>query len=248
MKQFLKNRWVFLLLALVALNILAAQLHGRADLTQEKRYSLSGGTRNLLRSLDDELLIRVFLKGDFPAGFRKLSNTTQEFVSLLKETNGTRIRYQFINPEEDAGDGKSWADSLTRAGISPINLTVQVKSGQENKLVFPVALLTYKGNTSVVDLYPTSKRMVSAEDLANAEAGMEYQVCKNHRPPAATRSVLPWRTPLAMANRWINSVYDLQQTISPITSLGLFNIKTQNYYSACHQCITDCKTDRSLFN
>src|SRR5512133_923901 len=100
------SRWIVLLVAIIALNFLAAQLHSRVDLTQEKRFSLSNGTKNLLRSLDDELLIRVFLKGDFPAGFRRLSNTTQEFVSLLKETNSKNIRYQFINPEEDAGNGK----------------------------------------------------------------------------------------------------------------------------------------------
>jgi hypothetical protein len=32
------------------------------------------------------------------------------------------------------GTGKTYADSLVAMGVSPINLTVQVKSGQENKL------------------------------------------------------------------------------------------------------------------
>jgi ABC-2 type transport system permease protein len=221
-----KNTWIVLLLAFVALNFLGAQFHSRADLTQEKRYSLSRGTRDVLRSLDDELLIRVFLKGDFPAGFRRLSNTTQEFVSLLKETNRSRIRYQFINPEEEAGNGITWADSLTHAGISPINLTVQVKSGQENKLVFPVALLTYKGQTEVVDLYPSSKRMVSAEDLANAEAGMEYGFLKN-----IDRLLHPERPSVAYAigngEPTDVSTYDLQQTVRGNYGLGLFNLKTQ---------------------
>ncbi|HUQ97377.1 MAG TPA: Gldg family protein, partial [Chitinophagaceae bacterium] len=92
MIKFFRNRWMPLLVALIVLNMLAAQFHARFDLTQEKRYSLSAGTKDLLHSLDDELVIRVFLKGDFPAGFRKLSNTAQEFVSVLKETNSRRIR------------------------------------------------------------------------------------------------------------------------------------------------------------
>ena len=228
MKNLKKKSWILLLIVLIAVNFLGAVFHSRADLTQEKRYSLSAGTKNLVRGLNDELLIRVFLKGDFPAGFRKLSNTTQEFVSLLKETNSAHVRYQFINPDDDAGDGKSWADSLTHTGISPINLTVQVKSGQENKLVFPVALLTYNGQTAVVDLYPTSKRVVSAEDLANAEAGMEYQFAKN-----ISRLLNPQRLSVAYAigngEPTDVSVYDLRQTVSSNYNFGMFNLKTQPF-------------------
>lgn len=221
-----KNQWLFFLIAFIALNVLAARFHSRFDLTQEKRFSLSNSTKTIVHSLDDELLIRVFLKGDFPAGFRKLSNTTQEFVSLLKETNSARIRYQFIAPEEDAGNGKTWADSLTSAGVSPINLTVQVKSGQENKLVFPVALLTYKGNTAVTDLYPSSKRVISPEDLATAEAGMEYGFLKN-----IDRLLHPEQPSVAYAvgngEPQDASVYDLRQIVSANYRFGLYDIKAQ---------------------
>jgi gliding-associated putative ABC transporter substrate-binding component GldG len=224
---FKRNSWILALIALIAINFIAAQVHPRLDLTEEKRYSLSSGTKDLLRSLDDDLTIRVFLKGDFPAGFRKLSNTTQEFVALLKETNSARIRHAFTAPEEEAGNGKTWADSLAGAGISPINLTVQVKTGQENKLVFPVALVTYKGRTEVVDLYPGSKSVVSPEDLANAEAGMEYGFLKN-----IARLVNPEQPSVAYGvghgEPTDVNTYDLQQTIGSNYRFGTFNLKTEN--------------------
>jgi gliding-associated putative ABC transporter substrate-binding component GldG len=222
-----QNGWIIALIVLIAVNFIAAQVHPRVDLTEEKRYSLSNGTKELLRSLDDELVIRVFLKGDFPAGFRKLSNTTQEFVALLKETNRTRIRYYFTAPDEEAGNGKTWADSLAAAGIAPINLTVQVKTGQENKLVFPVALIMYKGRTEVVDLYPGSKRVVSAEDLANAEAGMEYGFLKN-----IAKLVNPERPSVAYAvghgQPTDVNTYDLQQIIGGNYRFGTFDLKMQS--------------------
>ena len=113
--------WIVAITALLAVNFLASSFHRRFDLTEEKRYSLSAGTRDLVRSVDDDMLIRIFLKGDFPAGFRKLSNTAQEFAAVLKETNPARIRYSFINPEEEVTAGKTWADSLRSAGIAPTN-------------------------------------------------------------------------------------------------------------------------------
>lgn len=171
--------WIGLIAGLVAINVAASQLHARFDLTQEKRYSLTKTTKDLLRNLNTGVTIDVFLKGEYPAGFRKLSNATQEFLSVLKEANPSRITYRFVSPNEEAGNGKTWADSLRSAGVEPINLTVQAKAGEENKNIFPYALLRAAGNTEVVNLFPSSKRNISGEELNNAEAMMEYGFAKS---------------------------------------------------------------------
>ncbi|MGZ3959570.1 MAG: gliding motility-associated ABC transporter substrate-binding protein GldG, partial [Flavisolibacter sp.] len=148
-------------------------------LTEDKRYSLTPTTKNLLKDLQGELDITVFLKGDFPAEFRKLGVATNEFLGVFREASGSRIRYRFVSPEEEVVPGKSWADTLQALGASPINLNVQVKSGEENKIVFPYALLQYNGQTSLVNLFQSSKRNISPAELNNAEAMMEYQFVKN---------------------------------------------------------------------
>src|SRR5687767_1152047 len=102
--------WISLLAGLIVINFIASKLHSRFDLTEEKRYSLTRTTRDLVRDLKSDVVIDVFLKGEFPSGFKKLSNSTQEFLSLLKETNPARVQYRFISPDEDAGNGKSWGD------------------------------------------------------------------------------------------------------------------------------------------
>src|SRR5262245_30316684 len=167
--------WIVLVLGLVAVNLIASQIHSRYDLTQERRYSLTTTTKNLVRQLDDEMFINVYLKGDFPTEFRKLSTATQEFLSVLKESNPSKISYRFIDPQDEALNGKTWSDSLRQLGVDPINITVQVKAGQENKLVFPYAIINYKGEQSLVNLFQSSKRNLSGSELNNAEAMMEYQ-------------------------------------------------------------------------
>lgn len=165
--------WVVAIAALIGINVLASWVHFRVDLTEEKRYSLTPSTRALLQNLDDDLSIQVFLKGDFPAEFRKLSNTTEDFLQVLKETNADAIQYRFISPLDDAG-GRSWGDSLVAMGVAPINLSVQVAQGQESKYIFPFALVTYKGQTTLVNLFESSKKNVTRADLNAAEAAMEY--------------------------------------------------------------------------
>jgi hypothetical protein len=56
---------------------------------------------------------------------------------------------------------------------------VQVKSGEENKNAYPYALLTYRGDTGVVNLFENSRKSISAAELNNAEAMMEYQFAKS---------------------------------------------------------------------
>src|ERR1044071_484726 len=135
MKKLIASKygWLLMLVLLLAINFLASVIHTRMDLTKEKRYTLSSATKNLLRNLDDDVQIDVFLKGEFPAGFRKLANSTAEFLDLLKDRNSRRIHYRFISPQEQMPEtGRPYGDSLVNMGAVPINLTVQKKAGQSS--------------------------------------------------------------------------------------------------------------------
>jgi ABC-2 type transport system permease protein len=172
--------WLWLLVFVFVLNFLASQFHTRYDLTKEKRYTLSKATKKLLRNLDEDIQIDVFLKGDFPAGFRKLENSAKEFVSLLKDLNGRKVHYKFISPQDEFPDvpGMRYEDTLVGLGAVPINLTVQVKAGEENKRIYPVALIKYKDRQALVNLYSGGKRMITPVEINSAEALMEYQFAK----------------------------------------------------------------------
>ncbi len=171
-----KFGWLLLLVILFAVNFLASRFHFRLDLTKEKRYTLSPATKNLLRSLDDNVQIDVFLKGEFPSGFRKLANSTEEFLQLLKDRNSARINYQFISPQDQMpGTGKSYGDSLINQGAIPINLTVQKEATETNNIIFPVARVTYKGKEFLINLLSGANRILSQDNINTAEALMEYQ-------------------------------------------------------------------------
>ncbi len=169
-----------MLAVLLVVNLAAGLFHSRIDLTKEKRYTLSTATKDLLKALDDDIQIDVFLKGDFPSGFRKLANSTEEFLQLLKDRNGAKVHYRFISPLEavPGGTGQSYGDSLVALGASPINLTVQLKAGQSSNIIFPVALVTYKGRQALVDLYSGTSSRISQQEINNSEATMEYAFAK----------------------------------------------------------------------
>jgi gliding-associated putative ABC transporter substrate-binding component GldG len=167
--------WLFLLIIIVAINFLASSFHSRLDLTKEKRYTLSKATKQLLKNLDGPVIIDIFLKGDFPAGFKKLSLSTSELLKEFKEDGKRYIIYNFHEPGETIAGNRTYADTLITMGAAPINLKVQLKAGEQQQYVFPVAWIRYKDRSTLVNIYNGGKRVITPEELNSAEALMEYQ-------------------------------------------------------------------------
>ena len=222
-------RWPFILIGLLVVNYLAAIFHTRFDLTKEKRYTLSQPTKELVQQLDSVIIIDVFLKGDFPSGFKKLANSTEEFLRVLKDQNPTQVQYNFISPEDGIpGTRSRYGDTLVAMGANPINLTVQIEAGQQNKLVFPVAMVTYKGEQQLVDLFNSRSVQISQAETNSAEARMEYNFLKtlndlvNAGKPMIAYSVGNGELTDART-------YDLQQVLQKDYSLYTIDLFTEPF-------------------
>ena len=112
-----KLGWLWLIIILLAINMAASVIHSRIDLTKEKRYTLSNATRQMLGRLESPVTIDVFLKGDFPAGFKKLAGSVQEFLQECKEYGKDNLRFRFIDPFKKANDSAENFLRETRAII-----------------------------------------------------------------------------------------------------------------------------------
>ncbi len=168
--------WLLIsILLLAGINWLASVYHTRIDLTNEKRFTLSSPTRKVLQKPEEVIRIDVFLKGDFPSGFRKLANSAGELLQEFKEVAGSKLQYRFVSPEEMVeGTSVKWADTLSNLGFVPINLTSQVKAGQQQQLIYPVAFVRYKDQVSPVILYQGRSKGITYMEINSAEALMEY--------------------------------------------------------------------------
>ena len=87
---------------LILMNFLGSFIFHRFDLTSEKRYTLSDVTKKILGDLNDVVYVKVYLEGEFPAGFKRLSNETKEMLDEFRAFSNDNIEYQFINPSLSA--------------------------------------------------------------------------------------------------------------------------------------------------
>jgi len=196
MTKLKKWWWLPVLVILVAVNWAASVFHTRIDLTNEKRFTLSQPTIKLLKSLDDVVEVKVFLKGDdMPASFKRLANSTREMLQEFKEVAGKHIQFEFESPLNNMdGTDVSWGDTLTAMGLYPLNLKSQLAQGEQQQLVFPIALMRYNNKVSGFRIFnglqtPGGTEMMSQRDINSAEAMMEYLFADNifklsntHRP------------------------------------------------------------------
>ena len=168
--------WLLItLLAFFEINWLASIYHTRIDFTNENRFTLSLPTKKVLQKLDDVVQIDVFLKGNFPSGFKKLANTSNELLQEFKEIAGKKLQYRFISPDENVdGTNILWSDTLSALGFYPINLTSQIKEGQQQQNIYPVAFVHYKDQVFPVMIYQGKAKAITYPEINSAEAMMEF--------------------------------------------------------------------------
>ncbi len=156
--------WSFFVVALVAvvlLNIIFSFVNFRIDATKDKRFSLSNGTVEYLKNedkLDNRLLLKIYLDGKLPSDLQYFRDAVEDKLKEFKQYAGNKIEYEFIDPTSGTeGEQQELFESLYAKGqgITPMDIIFN-KDGQNSQmLVWPGAIIEYKGSTvNVVQFLP----------------------------------------------------------------------------------------------
>jgi ABC-type uncharacterized transport system. len=112
------------LVLVVLLNLLSSFFFFRWDLTDEKRYTIKPQTKELLRNLEEDVFIEVFLEGDLNPGFKRFRKAIQQTLDEFKVYSNNKVHYQFTNPVQAQGERaqKEFIQELASKGITPTNV------------------------------------------------------------------------------------------------------------------------------
>lgn len=168
--------WLSVIFILIAINFIASFIHARIDLTNEKRFTISEPVKELLKQTKEPVHVYLFLKGDLPAGFKMLSKSSQEVLQEFNDYSKGNIKFELIDPESKIESTQStWADTLQFYNILPINLKVQLKSGEQSQYVYPAAMAVKNGKMQPVHLYPGVRPVITPAELNAAESMFEFR-------------------------------------------------------------------------
>ncbi len=161
---------------LVLLNLVMDQVNLFFDLTEEKRFSFSESTDEVLDLIEEPIYIRVLLKGEFPAGFERLEEATNNLLAQFQSKN-SNVEYKFENPSEGKPDEiNARYQTLSEMGIFPTNLTVYEETESSKQLIFPYAIINKGKKTGVINLLKSNEIGETEDQTLNKSiALLEYK-------------------------------------------------------------------------
>jgi ABC-2 type transport system permease protein len=171
---------VLALIIIVLINIISGFAYKRIDLTSEKRYTISQATRGYLGNLQDIVFFKIYLDGkDFPAGFTRLQNQVKDMLDEFRIYAKDNIQYEFIDPFDtpDAKTKREIATQLSKKGLNPTNLEITTDEGKKaQQIIFPGAILTYRGKEASLDLLKNNIGASAEENLNASGEALEFEL------------------------------------------------------------------------
>jgi ABC-2 type transport system permease protein len=173
------------ILIIILLNYIASFVFHRFDLTSEKRFTLTPSSVQLAKDLDDAVFVKIYLDGDFPGapGFKRLRNATKELLDEFRAYAGDNIEYEFVDPNAiaDKNQREQLYQQLDKKGLQATNLEVKGEKGVNQQIIFPGAIVTFKGRELPWQLLKTQMGIDPDEQLNNSVQTLEYEFSNTMR-------------------------------------------------------------------
>jgi ABC-type uncharacterized transport system involved in gliding motility auxiliary subunit len=166
-------------LILIALNFIVGRGRQRIDLTAEKAYTLSPGTRAILARLDTPIQLRFYCTKNanaMPVFLTTYAQRVEDLLGEYRQASKGQIEIQRLNPEPDS-DAE---DSARLDGVEP----QQLRNGERIYLGLSVGMLDQK--QAIPFLTPDRERLLEY-DISRAIA----RVMTVDKPVVGVMSSLP---------------------------------------------------------
>src|SRR5262249_34263777 len=99
----------FVIGAVVLLNLIGTRVFGRVDLTENRIYTLSQASKDLVKTLPDYFSIKAFISNDLPPELKTVSRYVRDLIDEYKTSSNGKFTWSAIDPgtdkklEEEAG-------------------------------------------------------------------------------------------------------------------------------------------------
>ena len=138
-------------LIVLAVNLLGGQIHGRLDLTRERLFTLSDGTREILSGLDDLVQVTLFASSELPPEVQLQLRDVRDLLSDMERGGGDELVVTELNPDED----EAAAERARSFGIGPLEFNVLRDDEFEVRRGYYGLAVTYAEEQEV---FPTIQR------------------------------------------------------------------------------------------
>lgn len=155
--RFGANTAVFIVLIfgiLVLVNFLSSRRFVRFDLTEDKRYTVSKATKDVIRNLDDIVTITTYFSSE-PARVAQIHRGIRDVLDEYKAYS-KRLQIDYVDPI-DLDDGEK--QELRFKGIQEVQINVPGKDKLEIANVFMAISVGYSGKEEVLPIVQSTTNL-----------------------------------------------------------------------------------------
>jgi len=171
-KQSFITYTVIVLIGLTLLNLISRNKFHRIDLTENKIFSLSESSKNIVSDIDDLLTMKVYFSDNLP---NELGNTRRYLQDILEEYSAVsdgNIRFVFHDPESN----ENLEEQARKDGIQPVQMQVVENDKLEIKRVYMGMVLLYENRKETLPVIQTT-------------TGLEYELTTKIKNLVATEKL-----------------------------------------------------------
>lgn len=141
------NTTIVLIVAILLFaNLVSEQYYFRLDLTEDKQYTLSDATADILKSIDDPVTVKAYFSEDLPPDVAKVQKKLEEYLIEYGRISDDNIVYSFVNPNDD----EKIEQEAMQAGVNPILLNVRDKDQMKQQKAFLGAVIEMGDQKEVI--------------------------------------------------------------------------------------------------
>lgn len=161
---------VFTVGILILVNVVASQVFGRVDLTEDQIYTISDASRELVRGLPDRLTVKSFISSDLPPRVQSHALYVRDMLEEYATSSGGKMSWESLDPARD----DKIKDEARRLKVPPARLSVYKKDKASVSEAYLGIAFQYGGKVEVIPF---------VADINN----LEYQISSTIRKLVGTK-------------------------------------------------------------
>ncbi len=146
---------LFIVGILILLNFFSYKIFHRFDLTQNKDYSISPVTKEILHNLDDIVIIKAYFSKNLPSQFVSLRQDVGDILDEYINYSNGKIKVEFIDPADD----KETKRDLYLKGIPELQFNVFEKDKTQVVRGYMGILIQYGDRTEAIPVVKNTKNL-----------------------------------------------------------------------------------------
>ena len=125
---------------LVLLNYVASKVYKRADLTEDKLYTLSDASKTLVHNLKRPLHVKLFVSEKLLPGYRETAQYIEDLLDEYKNASNGNFKWEVIHPEVK----DKYRKEADRYGIKPFVARAKSATALEARTITFGMAISYK--------------------------------------------------------------------------------------------------------